>query len=104
MMGFADSSTHPTAAEPFLFERHADSLFPAPDDVAGFRKPVALDSQREPIGKPEHGGDVERGAGIGNIAHRAGNRLAAELNGSGLQDALASGDPVFIHNGTSGGI
>ena len=67
-----------------IFESDADAPLFAPDDPAG--QVTTLRYQGELRRDPDRACDVECRAGCGEIANRAGDRAAAELDGSALQD------------------
>src|SRR5689334_19892555 len=77
------------------FEGDADPLLLAPDDMTGPPRSVAGDPQREAVRKPPRAVDLERRARCGEIAHRAGKRVAAELDGPGLEHTEALRSAVF---------
>src|SRR5450631_2262063 len=88
-----------SSAEAASIEDHADPLFPAPDDVAGQVLPVGPEHQREFIGDAHRAGHLERRPDIRHVANHAIDPAAAELDRSGLQDAMTREDSLFIHEG-----
>jgi hypothetical protein len=85
-------------------EGDADPSFPAPDDVTRPLQWMGWDDEREAVGNEKRGYHFERGASLGKVAHRAVDRAAAERDRSGLQDAVARGGSMLIHDSTRGGI
>jgi hypothetical protein len=86
-----------------LLEGDADSLVLTPDHPARLAPPLARHRQHEAIRKPERAIDFDRGAGSGEIADRAGDGLAAELDCSGFQHAVAGRSAVFVHDAPEDG-
>ncbi len=78
-----------------LFEHDADALLFAPDDAAG--QMTAVGHEREVRRDSDRARDVERGTGGGDVANRAIDRAAAELDGPAFQDPLSVCNPVFVH-------
>src|SRR4029077_11184518 len=76
-------------------EGDPDPLFLAPDNTAGHVR--AIGDERELRGDSERARDIEGCAGGGEIADRAVDCTAAELDRSGLQDPMPGGYPVLIH-------
>src|SRR5262249_36577318 len=79
-------------------ELHADALFLAPDHPAGQLRSIGLEEQGEIFRDADRARDLEGGAGFGEIADRAVDRAAAELDRSALQHAMSgSVPPILIH-------
>jgi len=74
---------------------HADALFLAPHEVTRPAQPIAGDAQGKPVGKPQGAVDFERRARLGDVADRARDRVAAELDRSGFQDAVTGCDTML---------
>ena len=79
-------------------EGHADAFFLAPNDVTRPPQPIARDAQGKPLGKPQGAVDFERRAGLGDVANRAGDRVSAELDRSGFEDAMTRCDTMLGHD------
>jgi hypothetical protein len=78
-----------------LIEGHADPLFLAPDHAAG--QMISIRHQGELRGDSERAADIQGRAGGGDIAYRAIDRAAAELDRSGLQHTMSGCNPVLVH-------
>ena len=76
-------------------EGHADAFFLAPHDVTRPAQPIARDAQGKPVRKPQGTVDFERRARLGDVTDRARDRVAAELDRSGFQDAVACCDTML---------
>ena len=83
-----------------LLEDNADPLVLAPHHPAWLAPAFARHRQHEAIRKLERAVDFDRCAGRREVADRARDGLAAELDGSGLQHAVAGRDAVFVHECT----
>ena len=80
-----------------LVERHADSLFPTPYDVAGQMVSLRWQGQGELLGDFDRVSHVEHCAGIREIANHAIDSSAAELNRSGLENTMSRRIAVLSH-------
>jgi hypothetical protein len=80
---------------PPLIEGDADPLFLPPDDATG--QVIAVRHQRELRGDPDRACDLKGGTRGGDIADRATDCAAAELDRTGLQDPLPGRNPVLFH-------
>ena len=58
---------------------------------------MAISYQVELRGDSERAGDIKSSAGGGDIADRAVDRAAAELDRSGLQHPLSGCNPLLVH-------
>jgi hypothetical protein len=83
-----------------LVEGYAYSLLFAPDDAAEHVMSVRWQDQGEMIGDSDGGGDVQRRASIRKISDHAVDGAAAELNRSGLKNAVPSDSAMLVHNGS----
>jgi len=81
-----------------LLEGDADPLVLPAHHPAWLAPSFAGHRQHEAIRKPERAVDFDPGAGIREAANRAGDGLAAELDGSGFQNAVARRGAVFVHD------
>ena len=81
-----------------LVECDADALFLAPDDVARPFQLFRRHEQREAVGDEQWGHDLKCGPGVGQVANRAVDSAAAELDRSGLQRAPPRRDPGLVHD------
>jgi hypothetical protein len=80
-----------------LTEPHTDPLFLAPDYGAGQMRSIGLNDEREAFGDADGARDIECGTGIGEVANRAVDRAAAELDRSGLEHTMPRSVPPFVH-------
>jgi hypothetical protein len=71
-----------------LLEPNADSVRFAPDHLAGLQGAVRQKDQRETIGNADRTGNVQSRAGLRPISDDAVDCAAAELDRSGLQEAM----------------
>src|SRR5579863_10088228 len=79
-----------------LFESDPDPLFLAPDHPA--RQLLAIGHQRELGGDSDRADDIERRAGLRNVADGAIDRPpAAEGDLAALQDPMSGCNPVLVH-------
>src|SRR5690348_1319170 len=90
--------SEPAARRLPLLEDDANPLVLAPHHPAGLAPPFARHRQHEAIRKPERGVNLDRRARSRQVADRARDGLAAELDSSGLQHAVAGRDAVFVHD------
>ena len=67
-----------------ISERHANSFFLAPDDMAMLAFAAADDIQRDFMRNPHGGRDLERRPDRRHVANRAIDTAAVELDRSGL--------------------
>jgi hypothetical protein len=81
-----------------LIEGDTDPLFLAPDDTTG--QMIALRHQGELSRDSKRADDIEGRSGGGDIAHRAIDRAATELDLSGFQNPLPVRNPVLIFHRT----
>jgi len=70
--------------------------------VTRLAQSIAGDVEGEVVGKPQGAVDFERRAGLRDVADRAGDRVSAELDRSGFQDAVTCCDTMLGHNQTVG--
>ena len=68
-----------------------------PDDAAWHVDMVDLDHQREVFGNADGGADLERGAGLGKVTHRAIDCSAAERHLASLQQPAPWCCSVLVH-------
>src|SRR6266700_5058124 len=81
-------------------ECDADAFVLAPNDVAGFAQPVALDAEHETVRIPKRADDFHGGARRGDVADRTWKRVAAELDGPGFEDAVTRRNAMVFHRRT----
>ncbi len=79
-----------------LIECQSYSRLVAPDDVTGPVQAVAGNSESEMVRKPERGPDLDRSPRGREIAHRAWDRVAGELDCSSLENPGAPGPALLI--------
>jgi len=80
-----------------LIEGHTDAKFSAPNDMAGQIQSIVRDNQCELRRDADLARHFERSSGKRDVAHRAINRTADELNHCGFHDAEARCYPGFDH-------
>jgi hypothetical protein len=81
-------------------EGKADELLLPPDHPGWLAQFLARDGEHKMVGKPEGRVDLDARARRRKAADHAGDGFTAELDRSGLENAVARCDAAFFHEGT----
>jgi hypothetical protein len=98
--GVYAESGFPPVAQPrlSLIEGNTNSFLLAPDHVAMMTDAATENVERDLMRYAHRTCDLKRGTTFGNVANRAFDTAAVELNRSGFEDALSGYGASFVHS------